>query len=156
MSEKEFLDELKEFIDQGEQPDAYMDQESFHKELDFAFSLIERTEQNRMWYKTFAVAMLITSMIVPSTYQIQFCMTFGLLTLLGLECHAKVRLDRLHWLYDTTVVKRMTDDTSGKYNLNLSQVSYFDFSWIPLFDFDTIPFFLLIWATYFLSSGVLA
>lgn len=144
--EKSTIDELQEILEQDDQlSDAYMDQEAFHKELDFAFNLIEREQSKRLYMKMIATTLVILSLFLPSDKQHFLIFTFLFVSLLGLECSIKAKICEYKWLYDWICVQRLTGDNSLRYNLDSNRFSSYGFDYVDLLDFESIPFYLLLW-----------
>ncbi len=145
--EKSTLTDLEDLLAQDDKvSDAYLDQETFHKELDFAFHLIDQEQQKRMYLKTIGLALCILSLFLPSSTRHFMIFSFLMGALISLECSIKMKINEYQWLYDWVCVQRLTGDNSLKYNLDNNRFTSYGFDYAQLLDFESIPFFLMLWS----------
>lgn len=163
MTQKIDEDELARLIASQEEEqqlsDAYLEQESFHRELEMIFHLLDKEAEYRLRMKQVAILLFIACCAtlhahVANASYVLFVYSFGLLAVFGLEVSSLVKIWHYNCQYDLLCVSRQTGDKNTKYLINPKHFPFVEYELVDLLAFDNLPFYLILWLSLYLSSGV--
>ena len=139
--------------------DAYLAQESLHKEIDLIQDTMHSLETRRIFVKLSHVLFYAAFLFVSKSTDTPADAIFGFITitiaLAYLDARLFILIQRYGWLYDWTLINRQLGESTLRYNLTHTRFEGYESEWVHLFDYTCIPFYIVTVISFLFAIGVL-
>ena len=139
--------------------DAYLAQESLHKEIDLIQDTMHSLETRRIFVKLSHVLFYAAFLFVSKSTDTPADALFGFITitiaLAYLDARLFILIQRYGWLYDWTLINRQLGESTLRYNLTHTRFEGYESEWVHLFDYTCIPFYIVTVISFLFAIGVL-
>jgi len=139
--------------------DAYLAQESLHKEIDIIQDTMHSLETRRIFVKLSHVLFYAAFLFVSKSTHTPADALFGFITitiaLAYLDARLFILIQRYGWLYDWTLINRQLGESTLRYNLSHSRFEGYESEWVHLLDYTCIPFYIITTISFLFAIGVL-
>lgn len=139
--------------------DAYLAQESLHKEIDLIQDTMHSLETRRIFVKLSHVLFYAAFLFVSKSTDTPADAIFGFITitiaLAYLDARLFILIQRYGWLYDWTLINRQLGESTLRYNLSHSRFEGYESEWVHLLDYTCIPFYIVTVISFLFAIGVL-